>query len=234
MITGAAGGIGAALAASSLRRGDSVFALDIAARPKALAGIEWIECDVTDERQVADAAARVDAIAGGADVLFNNAGTRFPASGFLDTAPAQWRATLETNATGPFLVAQAFARGMAAAGRGVIVNTVSQLAEAVVPGHTAYAASKAALKHLTAYAAAELGPLGIRVIGVAPGIVETAMTQELSTDPEWVRARTQRIPLGRFASPAEIAESMHELASESFAYAHGTTVVLDGGYLTSR
>lgn len=219
---------------ASLDRGDSVVGIDTAAAPAGLDEAHWIRCDITNDGEIASAVGVVDSVLGGCDVLFNNAGVRHAATPLLETTAHQWRSTLDVNLTGAFLCLRSFARGMASTGAGVIVNTVSQLADSVVTGHSAYAVSKAALKQLTTYAAAELGPLGLRVIGVAPGIVDTPMTSELSSDSDWVSARLQRIPLGRFASAAEIAEAMQELSTDRFAYAHGTTIVLDGGYLSTR
>jgi 2-deoxy-D-gluconate 3-dehydrogenase len=104
----------------------------------------------------------------------------------------------------------------------------------VVPENAPYLASKAGLAHLVAAMANELASEGIRVLGVAPGIVATDMTSKLRQRPEWAAERLARIPADRFAEPEEIAEFMVDLSGPRADYVHGTTVVIDGGYLAGR
>lgn len=229
VISGSASGIGRALAERATARGARVYGLDTRASSEG-SGIRELEVDVTDPRAVADALDRIVDEAGGIDVVFNNAGVRSAPVAFLDIDVDRWRSDVDVNLTGAFILAQAAARRMLDHG-GVIVNTVSQLAYSVVPESAAYLASKAGLAHLTAAMSRELGPLGIRVLGVAPGIVETEMTRSLMARTEWRRERLSRIPAGRFARPAEIAEFMLDLSARGADYVHGTTVVVDGGYL---
>lgn len=230
VVSGSGSGIGSALAAGAAARGAEVFGLD--PRPARNGDpVRRFDVDVTDAGAVGEALDAIVAEAGGIDVLFSNAGVRSTPAPFLEIAVGDWRRDVEVNLTGAFVLGQAAARRMVGRG-GVIVNTVSQLAFSVVPGNAAYLASKAGLAHLTSAMSRELAPQGVRVFGVAPGIVSTEMTEELMRRPEWTAERLARIPAGRFAAPEEIAELMLDLAGPSADYLHGSVVVADGGYLT--
>jgi NAD(P)-dependent dehydrogenase (short-subunit alcohol dehydrogenase family) len=235
LVTGASGGIGTELVAVSAAAGDKVYALDRAVPDcSTVEEVTYHTADVADEDEMSRVVARIVGESGRIDVLFNNAGIQGDPRPFLDMPVAVWRDVIEINLTGAFVAGQAVARAMASAASGTILNTISQLAYSVVPGYVPYMASKAGLAHLTSAMALELAPRGVRVLGVAPGVVETRMTATLRTDQEWVRDRLARIPAGRFVSPRELANFMYSLTTPQADYLHGTTVVVDGGYLVGR
>ena len=233
VVTGARSGIGRELLRASAARGDRAFGLDVTPGAAEEDGLPILTVDVRDAAAVGAAFDEIVAQTGGIDVVFSNAGVRTPEASFLELSAEDWSTVVDVNLTGAFHVGQAAAQRMRGRG-GVILYTVSQLAFSVVPNNAAYLASKAGLAHLIKGMANELGGEGIRVLGVAPGIVATDMTNRLREDPEWVRARLSRIPADRFAEPAEVAEFMLDLAGPKADYVHGTTVVIDGGYLAGR
>ena len=141
-----------------------------------------------------------------------------------------WELTMDLNVRGVFAGSRAAARAMIAAGNGGCIVNIDSIAgtRAGHPSMTAYAASKAAVRALTTNLAAALGPHGIRVVGVAPGVAmtETMVTHIASLD---VAARGARLPLGRFAEPDDIARMVVVLASDLAEYVTGATVGVDGG-----
>lgn len=227
VVTGAAQGIGAAIAARLRADGMEVIAVD--RRPPASdqpggASGSWAVCDITD----ADAVNRLAAEVGPVDVLVNNAGIwRF--SPLVDTPLADARAVLEVNLLGTLLCCQAFGRSMITAGRGSIVNIVSTNAEQVSPGTGIYPASKAAVLALTRQIALEWGPLGVRANAVGPGLVPTEGTGNVYDDPAVRAARSAAIPLRRLAEPADIADTVAFFASDRSSYVNGQVVYVDGG-----
>ena len=178
------------------------------------------------------AAGVVDRLAGdlgGLDVLVNNAGTGI-ATPFLDQTLDDWRRVLEVDLTGAFVVSQAAARRMVAAGRGGrIVNVTSVHEHVPLEGAAAYCAAKGGLGLLTKVMALELADHGITVNSVAPGEIATAMTGNEDTDPRDVKR--PGIPLGRPGHAREIAAALVWLASEDAGYATGASFVIDGGLL---
>jgi NAD(P)-dependent dehydrogenase (short-subunit alcohol dehydrogenase family) len=164
---------------------------------------------------------------GGIDVLVNNAGVNRRRQALAESLE-QWTRVLETNLTGPFLCAQTAAREMIARGcGGRIINVSSVLAHAPVAGGAAYCASKAGLELLTRVLALELGEHGILVNCVAPGHTATAMNYPGGKPPP----RLPAIPIGRAASPEEIASVIRFLASAPAGYLTGSSVLVDGGLL---
>ena len=185
-----------------------------------------------DLLRLEEAAGVVDRLAGdlgGLDVLVNNAGTGI-ATPFLDQTLEDWRRVLDVDLTGAFVVAQAAARRMVAAGRGGrIVNVTSVHEHVPLEGAAAYCAAKGGLGLLTKVMALELAGHGITVNAVAPGEVATAMTGNEDTDPHTVKR--PGIPLGRPGHAREIAAAVVWLASEDAGYATGASFVIDGGLL---
>ena len=185
-----------------------------------------------DLLRLEEAAGVVDRLAGdlgGLDVLVNNAGTGI-ATAFLDQTLDDWRRVLEVDLTGAFVVAQAAARRMVAAGRGGrIVNVTSVHEHVPLEGAAAYCAAKGGLGLLTKVMALELADHGITVNSVAPGEIATAMTGNEDTDPRDVKR--PGIPLGRPGHAREIAAAVVWLASEDAGYATGASFVIDGGLL---
>ncbi len=216
LVTGGTSGIGAATARRFRDEGCEVVVL--ARTP----GAGVIRCDVADRAQVDAAFAQV----GDLDVLVNNAGVsvRSPA---LDISPEQWDQVLATNLSGSFWVAQAAARRMLAGAGGVILNTASTNALVGYRYYADYNATKAGLVALTRSLALEWAPR-IRVNAVCPGYVLTPM-QEAEYTPDMLAEVNRRIPLGRHATPDELAGLFAYLASDEAAYFTGSVIVMDGG-----
>lgn len=232
-MTGAAQGIGRAIAARLVRDGAPVVLLDRdpAVRDTAgeLGATGWVVADVSDPQQVARALSDTLDCLGGLWALVNNAGI-FAKTPLLQLDPADWDEMMAVNARSVLLTTQAAAPAMIAAGAGRIVNLASMAAKAGTPGEAAYAASKAAVVALTRIAAAELGPHGITVNCVCPGYVLTEMGADTRT-PEQVAEWAARSPLGRCATPDDVAGVVAHLLSDDAAYQTGQAVNVCGGML---
>ncbi|WP_199261348.1 SDR family NAD(P)-dependent oxidoreductase [Paracoccus binzhouensis] len=233
VITGAAGGIGRALARAFAGQGARVVALDrdAAALPglaQELGGGAFaMACDISRPEDIAAAAERVEA-EGGVDVLVNNAAILRP--GPLESvAEADWSAMLRINLTGYLLMSQAFGRAMLARGQGALVHVASIAGTQPQPASGAYSASKAATLMLSRQLAQEWGPRGVRSNCVSPGLVLTPLSAGFYADPE-VRARREAmVPLQRIAKPEDMADAALFLASPRAAYVTGQDIVVDGG-----
>jgi NAD(P)-dependent dehydrogenase (short-subunit alcohol dehydrogenase family) len=239
LVTGAASGIGLALAQALARRGTPVVLSDVdgagaAAAAGKIGGRAWaIAADVTRpddvERMVADARRDAGPLGG----LVNCAGI-YPNTPFLDTSVAEWDRVLSVNLRAPFLVTQAVARRMIADKvGGSIVNISSTASRLARPGIAHYGASKAGLNQLTAVTAVELAPHGIRVNAVLPGVVGTERVHENAATPAGRaehEAKLARIPLARLAEPAEVVSVVLFLLSPEAAYCTGALFTVDGGF----
>ena len=236
VVTGAARGIGLAIARKFLGMGHSVALLDIDsdelakamdslnAPERALA----ITCDVALPEQVASAMARVVERFGRLDALVNNAGVAV-FKPILETTFEEWQRVLAVNLSGAFLCTQAAAPEMLKNGGGAVVNIASISGLRASTLRVAYGTSKAALIHLTKQQAAELGHVGIRVNCVAPGPIETAMAAQVHSAA--IRADYHdAIPLGRYGTEMEIAEAVVFLCSPAASYINGQTLAVDGGF----
>jgi 3-oxoacyl-[acyl-carrier protein] reductase len=239
VVTGAARGIGAATATAFAAAGDRVHLLDRdasgvrerAARigPACTAHV----ADVGVEREVRAAIGAVLEAHGRLDVLVNNAG-EIVAGPFDTTDSARWESMLRTNLTGLFHCVQAAAPAMRARRAGAIVNIASVSAErgGGAVGNVWYGATKAAVVAATKGLARELGPHGVRVNAISPGLARTALTEPY-LDAATEARLLARFPLGRLAQPEEIARLALFLASDDAGYLTGQTVALDGGFLAT-
>ena len=231
LVTGAGKGIGRATVADLVRRGMRVIALS--RDPADLAEIEaeygcrTLAVDLADA-QATRAAARA---ALPFDYLVNNAGIAALQS-VLDTTVESFDAVMAVNARAPLILSQEYARDLIARGqKGAIVNVSSISSFIGFADHAAYCASKAALDGLTRVMANELGRKGIRVNGVHPVITLTPMAMKAWSDPAKSDPMRQRIPLGRFVEPPEVASVIAYLLSDDAAMVNGVDLPIDGGFL---
>ncbi len=232
LVTGASGGIGAAVAKALHAAGAAVALHGTRAdRLEALASelgqrVHVTPADLSD-RAAAEALAKqaTDAM-GGLDILVNNAGlTRDNL--FLRMSAEEWDRVLQVNLTATFLLSKAVLRGMMKARWGRIVNVTSVVGHTGNPGQGNYAAAKAGLTAMSKSLAAEVASRGITVNCVAPGFIETAMTDKL-TDEQKGRIMGQ-IPAGRMGTPEDCAAAVLYLASPEAAYVTGQTLHVNGG-----
>lgn len=237
LVTGASRGIGLAIARTLARAGAHVV---LNARNSAqledsraeMAGeglsVSTSAFDVTDPEAIDQAVAEIMAQHGGLDIAVGNAGQslRKPLAQFNKSDIAH---LTDINLGSALLLAQAVVPAMEARGGGRILFTGSMLGQIARPNNALYSATKAGLAGLVRALAVDLGPRGIRCNVVAPGVVRTAMTETLAVDPAidaFVRGRT---PLGRWATPEDIAGAAHFLVSRASAFVTGQVLLVDGG-----
>jgi 2-deoxy-D-gluconate 3-dehydrogenase len=241
LITGAAGGLGSAIARAFGAAGADLAlaelpgrleeARDLAAAVAAEHGRRAVAVplDVTDLPGIERAVAEAEGALGGLDVLVANAGVNVPRAA-LDVTEADWDRVLDVDLKGVFFSCQAAGRRMVAQGRGSIVTIASQNGVIGYPYRAAYCAAKAGVVNLTRVLALEWAARGVRVNAVGPTFVETSLTQVTLADPALRADILGRIPLGRLGTPEEVANAVLFLASPGAALITGTCLLADGGW----
>ena len=232
VVTGAARGIGLATTRAFLAEGWRVVMIDrdAPALKEAAAPLEDVDpvvCDVSQPGQVDQMAAYLAETAGRVDALVNNAGIA-DFGPIAETDFARWRAVMETNLDGVFLMSQALREALYAA-RGAIVNIASISGLRASTLRVAYGTSKAAVRHLTLQQAAELGEFGVRANCVCPGPVATKLAMAVHT-PDIIAAYHDAIPLNRYGTEEELANVICFLCSEKASYVTGQIIAVDGGF----
>jgi len=237
LVTGAARGIGFALATGLARAGAHVVlngrslpALEAAAAELRTHGgqVDVAAFDVTNPAQVNVSVAAIEANVAPLDILVNNAGLqhRAPLEKFSD---ADWRELMSTNVDSVYYVSKAVAPHMIARGRGKIINVGSVQCELARPGIAPYTASKGAVKNLTKGMCADWAHHGLQINALAPGYFATPLTKALMDDPEfdaWLRKRT---PAGRWGKLEDLHGAVVFLASSASDFVNGQTLFVDGG-----
>jgi len=229
VVVGAGSGIGRESAYALAAHGASVVCADrdlAAAEATAAAGgaLSPYPLDVLDADAVARAAAELPA-----DVLVVTAGMNVRKR-LLDYTAEDFDRVVALNLRAAFHLVQAFGAAMRDRGRGSIVAFSSIRAVTVEPGQGVYAATKAGLVQLLRTAAAELGPHGVRVNAIAPGVVETPLTAPIRAVPQWAQAYATKSALGRWSTPSELAGAVVYLASDASSFVTGSQLFVDGGW----
>ena len=233
VVTGAASGIGRAIATLAHADGAELTAVDVdAAGLEALASelggqrLEARELDLRDGAAVDAAGAEFGAV----DVLVNNAGISDQFTPTAETSDELWDRVLAVNLFAAFRLSRAVLAGMVERGGGAIVNTASVAAISGGAGGAAYTVSKHGLLGLTRAMATEYGPQGVRVNAVLPGAIRTPMTSSPEALVEGVDAAIEATTAGRWAEPEEVAKVALFLASEEASFVHGSAYKVDGGW----
>jgi NAD(P)-dependent dehydrogenase (short-subunit alcohol dehydrogenase family) len=234
LVTGGANGIGRAIAERFVAEGATVAVVDREPAPDDLDGVRAFRFDLADTERLDDLVDEVEAAVGPLDVLVNNAGIFEPAAA-VELTPDSYRRVLAVNLDAPVFLARKAARGMIERGYGRIVNITSIHGQYGEENALSYDIAKSGLNQATRTLAIELGPHGVLVNAVAPGFVATRMAfvdgkNELESD--WfkdVYVKYGKLPLRRWAEPAEIARHVAWLASGDNTYMTGQVVTVDGG-----
>jgi 3-oxoacyl-[acyl-carrier protein] reductase len=235
IVTGAARGLGRAIAETLAAAGTHVACADVSQETladtvdaiRAAGGAaEPMACDVTDAARVAEVVAEVADKWGGPQILVNNAGITRDGV-IMRMKDQQWDAVISVNLRGTFLFCRAVTRPMMKARQGRIVNIASIAGLMGNPGQANYSASKAGVIGLTRTLARELASRNITVNAVAPGFIATEMTAALGQDT--LQQLQQQIPLGRLGTPQDVADAVLFLVSDAASYVTGHVLTLDGG-----
>ena len=232
LVVGAASGIGRSAARGLAAAGAHVVCADINDASPVAAEIgsgDSIVLDITDEAAVTAAVGDIHQRLGHIDVLVSTpaVNVRKP---ILSYTGEEFDKVIRLNLKGNFLIAQAVARVMSFQKSGSIILLSSIRSITVEPGQGVYAATKSGIVQLARTLAAELGPAGVRVNCIAPGVVETPLTTPIQDNPEWYNAYAAKNALGRWANADEMAGPVVFLASEASSYVTGAVLFVDGGW----
>jgi 2-deoxy-D-gluconate 3-dehydrogenase len=241
IVTGAAQGIGRAIAVGLAHEGAHVVIADLQLdkATETAAAIEGLgresmalKVDVSSLVDISTMVERTLEAFGTVDILVNNAGIALPAP-FLETTEEQWQRIIDVNLKSAFFCSQAVARKMVEKGSGKIVNLASTSSFVAGREEVPYAISKAGVRMLTAAASAELAPYHVNVNAIAPGLIKTPLTAKHFPSPEALEARVQaKTPMGRAGKPEDLVGAVIFLCSPEADYVTGHTLVVDGGWLT--
>jgi NAD(P)-dependent dehydrogenase (short-subunit alcohol dehydrogenase family) len=229
VITGAAGGIGAASAALFEREGARIVGVDLRQHS---VGELALQADLTDEQAVQALYTRARDELGRVDVLFNNAGiSPIDDASVLDTTIDAWERVQSANLRSVFLCCKHGIPHLLQAGSGSVINTASFVAVmGSATSQISYTASKGGVLALSRELGVEFGRRGVRVNALCPGPVDTPLLRELyAKDPEQAARRLVHVPMGRFARAEEIATAALFLASDDSSYVNASTLLVDGG-----
>ena len=231
LISGGSRGIGRACVEAFSQAGDRVAFLyrnreDKAAEVAGQTGAYPIRADISDPEAVRQAVEAAAAHLGGVDILVNNAGAALLGQ-IQDVTDAQWRNLVDTDLSGAFYLCRAVAPLMVRQHGGAIVNIGSMWGKTGASCEVAYSAAKAGIRGLTMSLAKELGPSGITVNCVEPGLIDTDMNAVLTAEVR--QALREETPLGRMGTPAEVAAAVLFFASPAAAFITGQVLGVDGG-----
>jgi NAD(P)-dependent dehydrogenase (short-subunit alcohol dehydrogenase family) len=229
VVTGAAGGIGAATVAAFQREGAKVVGVDLA---EGSPGDLSVRADVTDEQQVIDLYARTREELGRIDVLFNNAGiSPDDDTSVLETGLEAWERVQRVNLESVFLCCKHGIPHLLDGGGGSVINTASFVAVlGAATSQISYTASKGAVLAMSREMGVEFARRGVRVNALCPGPIATPLLMELfAKDPAKAARRLVHVPMGRFGEPEEIANAVVFLASDESSFVTATTFLVDGG-----
>ena len=229
VVTGAAGGIGAAICAAFAAAGALVAGIDL----QALEGLAEmaLAADVSSEAETLAAVGAVVARWGAVHVLVNGAAPYDPAGTVLELPPAEWERVFAVQVRGAYLMSRAVLPSMIGAGGGSIIHIASQMGRVGSPGRPAYCAAKGALIQLAKVMALDHAAQGVRVNALSPGAVETGRMLYRHGTMEAARAASVPLhPIGRLGRPEEIGEAALFLASGASSFMTGADLVVDGGY----
>ncbi len=232
VVTGAASGIGLAIANLFVAEGAKVVYSDINAGDLKLdpAQALFVKCDVSKSQEVDELVKTATEKFGRLDIMVNNAGIG-STGGLLDTTDEGWEKTLRVNLFGVFYGARAAAKVMKEQKiNGSIINMSSILGQVGFPGAIAYCATKGGVVQLTHASAIDLAPFAIRMNAVAPGFIATNMTKDFLTNPDFKKMIEMNTPLGHVGEPNDIAQAALYLASDEAKYVTGTVIYVDGGW----
>ena len=230
LVTGAAGGIGGAIAAAFARAGAKVACVDLEAEKIDGKQFLAIACDVSSESQTRAAVERTVRTFGGLNILVNAAAMRDATATVTDLDLVAWNKVFAVNVGGAFLMSRWAIPHMAAAGGGSIIHVASQLGTVGTPGRVAYCATKGALITMAKAMAADHASQGIRVNTLSPGAVETERMLRFGSMEKAREVLGPKHLLNRLAQPEEIAQAALFLASEASSFMTGSDLRVDGGY----